>query len=406
MDNHQDLLKQLRIERQANASRKRPRWLLPLVLAVAGVAAWMVVGSHRAVEVETTLARSVADSGPVSLLDASGFVTARRVATVSSKVTGKVREVLIEEGQSVQEGDILATLDDTDAKAAMGLSQAQKNAAKALLAELRVNLDLADRELVRQTDLVGKRLASQQSLDTARAAVAALHARIASQQSQIEVATRSIGVTQQQLDNTVVRAPFTGVITVKAAQPGEMISPISAGGGSIRTGIGTLVDMDSLEIQVDVNEAYIGRVQANMPVVAVLNAYQDWKIPGRVLAIVPAADRTKATVKVRIALEAKDNRIVPDMGVRVSFLETPVAGAPKPSGAWVAASAVTTDNGKSVVFVVDHDRARKVAVEVGDKRDADQLIKLGLRGGETVVVAPPAGFGDGQKVRLKVAATR
>lgn len=406
MDNHQDLLKQLRIERQANASRKRPRWLLPLVLAVAVVAAWMVVGSQRAVEVETTLARSVADSGPVSLLDASGFVTARRVATVSSKVTGKVREVLIEEGQSVQEGDILATLDDTDAKAAMGLSQAQKNAAKALLAELRVNLDLADRELVRQTDLVGKRLASQQSLDTARAAVAALHARIASQQSQIEVATRSIGVTQQQLDNTVVRAPFTGVITVKAAQPGEMISPISAGGGSIRTGIGTLVDMDSLEIQVDVNEAYIGRVQANMPVVAVLNAYQDWKIPGRVLAIVPAADRTKATVKVRIALEAKDNRIVPDMGVRVSFLETPVAGAPKPSGAWVAASAVTTDNGKSVVFVVDHDRARKVAVEVGDKRDADQLIKLGLRGGETVVVAPPAGFGDGQKVRLKVAATR
>jgi len=406
VDNHQDLLKQLRIERQANASRKRPRWLLPLVLAVAVVAAWMVVGSQRAVEVETTLARSVADSGPVSLLDASGFVTARRVATVSSKVTGKVREVLIEEGQSVQEGDILATLDDTDAKAAMGLSQAQKNAAKALLAELRVNLDLADRELVRQTDLVGKRLASQQSLDTARAAVAALHARIASQQSQIEVATRSIGVTQQQLDNTVVRAPFTGVITVKAAQPGEMISPISAGGGSIRTGIGTLVDMDSLEIQVDVNEAYIGRVQANMPVVAVLNAYQDWKIPGRVLAIVPAADRTKATVKVRIALEAKDNRIVPDMGVRVSFLETPVAGAPKPSGAWVAASAVTTDNGKSVVFVVDHDRARKVAVEVGDKRDADQLIKLGLRGGETVVVAPPAGFGDGQKVRLKVAATR
>jgi len=406
VDNHQDLLKQLRIERQANASRKRPRWLLPLVLAVAVVAAWMVVRSQRAVEVETTLARSVADSGPVSLLDASGFVTARRVATVSSKVTGKVREVLIEEGQSVQEGDILATLDDTDAKAAMGLSQAQKNAAKALLAELRVNLDLADRELVRQTDLVGKRLASQQSLDTARAAVAALHARIASQQSQIEVATRSIGVTQQQLDNTVVRAPFTGVITVKAAQPGEMISPISAGGGSIRTGIGTLVDMDSLEIQVDVNEAYIGRVQANMPVVAVLNAYQDWKIPGRVLAIVPAADRTKATVKVRIALEAKDNRIVPDMGVRVSFLETPVAGAPKPSGAWVAASAVTTDNGKSVVFVVDHDRARKVAVEVGDKRDADQLIKLGLRGGETVVVAPPAGFGDGQKVRLKVAATR
>lgn len=401
MDNHQDLLKQLRIERQANTTRKRPRWLWPMVLLVAVVGVVAIVRSQRTVEVETTLARSVADGGPVSLLDASGFITARRIATVSSKVTGKVREVMIEEGQAVHEGDILATLDDTDAQAAMGLSRAQKSAANALLAELKVNLKQAERELVRQTDLVTKHLASQQALDTAQTTVAALHARIASQQSQIEVAARSISVTQQQLDNTIVRAPFTGVITVKAAQPGEMISPISAGGGSIRTGIGTLVDMDSLEIQVDVNEAYIGRVQANMPVVAVLNAYQDWKIPGRVLAIVPAADRTKATVKVRIALEAKDSRIVPDMGVRVSFLETLVAGAPKPSGAWVAASAVQTEDGKSVVFVVDKNHVRRVEVELGDKRDADQLIKLGLRGGETVVMAPPPGLGDGQKIRLK-----
>ena len=187
----------------------------------------------------------------------------------------------------------------------------------------------------------------------------------------------------------------------KAAQPGEMISPISGGGGSIRTGIGTLVDMDSLEVQVDVNEAYIGRVQPKMPVEAVLNAYPEWKIPGEVIAIIPTADRSKATVKVRIQLASKDTRIVPDMGVRVSFLETTKPGAAKPTGVWVPTRAVQTVEGKSNVFVVEEDKVASVAVTAGEVRDVDQMISAGLKGGETVVLSPPKGLKDGSRVTLK-----
>ncbi len=405
MESHQEMLKQLRIKRTGGHPRSRAIgwwWLLAVLLLVGGF--WFYRG-NAPLPVETAVARAAADAGPVSLLDASGFVTARRIATVSAKITGKVREVFIEEGQQVQEGQILASLDDADAQAALHLSEAQHRAAQAQLAEIRANLDLARRDLARQQDLVRQQLTSQQSLDNADTNVKALSARIASQQAQVEVTSKSIAVTRQQLDNTIVRAPFAGVITVKAAQPGEMISPISAGGGSIRTGIGTLVDMDSLEIQVDVNEAYIGRVTPGMPVQAVLNAYPEWKIPGRLLAIIPTADRSKATVKVRIAIDSKDRRIVPDMGVRVSFLETPVAGAAKPTGVWIPAAAVITADKQSAVFIVGNgDEAKRIAVTLAEKRDADQRVEGALKSGARVIIDPPAGLADGRRVQLKPAA--
>src|SRR5467141_1891827 len=172
-----------------------------------------------------------------------------------------------------------------------------------------------------------------------------LRARLANLQEQIKVAQESLAVAQVQLDNTVIRAPFSGVVIAKSAQPGEMISPISAGAGFTRTGIGTIVDMDSLEIQVDVNESYINRVTSEQPVEATLNAYPDWKIPGSVIAIIPTADRSKATVKVRVAIRSKDPRIVPDMGVRVAFLGAPSAApaGPVAQGVLVPADAVRSD---------------------------------------------------------------
>jgi RND family efflux transporter MFP subunit len=217
----------------------------------------------------------------------------------------------------------------------------------------------------------------------------------------VEVARDQLDIAVLGTDNTVIRAPFTGVIVTKAAQPGEMISPISGGGGSIRTGIGTLVDMDSLEVQVDVNEAYIGRVQPSMPVEAVLNAYPDWKIPGAVIAIIPTADRSKATVKVRITLNSKDPRIVPDMGVRVSFLETAKPGAPKPTGVFVPTRAVQTVDGKTTVFVVRDGKAVQAEVTAGEARDADQAITAGLKAGDVVVLSPPKGLKDGGRVTTK-----
>ena len=276
-----------------------------------------------------------APKGPAtgSVLDASGYVTARRQATVSAKITGKVTEVLIEEGMRVQEGAVLARLDDTEAKAQLALARAQLAAARSQQAEIRAQLEQAERDHERQAELFRRQLVAAQSLDAAVAQRDMLRAKLAATAEQIRVAEESVAVAQVQLDNTVIRAPFSGVVIAKAAQPGEMISPISAGGGFTRTGIGTIVDMDSLEIQVDVNESYINRVTPEQPVEATLNAYPDWKIPGAVIAIIPTADRSKATVKVRIAIKQKDKRLVPDMGVRVAFLSPPSAARGRAGGA-------------------------------------------------------------------------
>lgn len=401
MNSPADLLKELRIDRRPGAIRRKKRWPIFVGAGVAVLVALFLVFGSRPTEVETARARSAAEGGPASVLDASGYVTARRIATVSSKITGKVKEVLIEEGQRVAEGEVLARLDPVDADAQRELAHSQVAAAQSQLAEAQAQLRLADRTLQRQKALAARQLIAASALDTAVADRASRVARLASLQRSIQVARDQLQIASLGQDNTVIRAPFAGVIVTKAAQPGEMISPISGGGGSIRTGIGTLVDMDSLEVQVDVNEAYIGRVQPRMPVEAVLNAYPEWKIPGEVIAIIPTADRSKATVKVRIELKTKDPRIVPDMGVRVSFLETRKAGAPAATGVWVPTRALATRDGKPVVFVVTDDKVAMLPVTTGEVRDVDQMISAGLKGGETVVLAPPDALRDGSRIAVK-----
>ncbi len=402
-----DLLKELSINRGADGQKKKRRiWPIVAIVVLVIIAGLMVMSRFKPTEVETAKARSAAEGGPASVLDASGYVTARRIATVSSKITGKVKEVMIEEGQSVEEGQILATLEAVDASAQQDLSQSQLASARSQLAEAQAQLKLAEKNLVRQRELAAKKLVAASSLDAAIAERDSRAARLVSLQRSVTVAEDQLKISNNGVDNTVIRAPFKGVIVTKAAQPGEMISPISAGGGSIRTGIGTLVDMDSLEVQVDVNEAYIGRVQPKMPVDAVLNAYPDWKIPGDVIAIIPTADRSKATVKVRIALNSKDTRIVPDMGVRVSFLETRDPKAPKPSGVWAPERAVIKKDGKDVVFVINNGIVKQTEVTVGDKRDADIMISKGLVGGETLVLGPSEKLRDGSKVVEKAAAAK
>jgi len=374
---------------------------VPLVVVgvlVAAIAAW---SSTRPVTVETAQARAAAELGTASVLDASGYVTARRIATVSSKVTGKVREVLIEEGQRVAEGEVLAYLDPADAEAQRDLAGAQLASSRSQLVEAQAQLTLANQTLKRQKELAARQLVAASSLDAAVADRDSRAARLVSLRRAVQVAQDQLAITALGVDNTIIRAPFAGVIVAKAAQPGEMISPISAGGGSIRTGIGTLVDMDSLEVQVDVNEAYIGRVTPKMPVEAVLNAYPEWKIPAEVIAIVPTADRSKATVKVRIALKSKDTRIVPDMGVRVSFLDEAKPDAPPPAGAFVPERALVTVDGASHVFTVVDGKAKRVPVTLGEKRDSDQQVLTGLSGGETVVLSPSQKLGDGDKVAVK-----
>jgi RND family efflux transporter MFP subunit len=369
---------------------------------LAGLFAAWFFSREKPIEVKVATARSMpATSTGTSVLDATGYVTARRQATVSAKITGKVREVRIEEGQHVAAGEILATLDDSEARVEVDLRRAQVAAAHAQQAQADAESANANREFVRAQELADKKLISVSALDTARSQNEALQAWASSQKSAVRVANEALKAAQVQLDNTIVRAPFTGVVTVKAAQPGEMISPISAGGGSIRTGIGTIVDMDSLEIQVDVSEAYINRVQPEQRVEAVLNAYPDWRIPANVIAIVPTADRSKATVKVRIALGTKDPRIVPEMGVRVAFLESKPAAGPAaalPRGVLVPSASIRQDDGKDVVFLLRDGHAERRAVSLAGTLGDSREVQAGVSANDVVIVGAPNTLKDGDAV--------
>lgn len=406
-----ELLKQLRIDRDAppEESPSRTRLWIGLAIAVVAIAAaaiWLI-SREPAIEVTVVAARALPSTGAgTSVLDATGYVTARRQATVSAKITGKVRDVRIEEGQRVEAGDILATLDDAEAQVEVQLRLAQLESVRSQQAEAVSASANAERVLHRQEELSQRKLTSVAALDLARTEAEAWRARVASQGSAVRVAQQSLQAARVQLDNTIVRAPFSGVVTVKAAQPGEMISPISAGGGSIRTGIGTIVDMDSLEIQVDVSEAYINRVQAGQQVEAVLNAYPEWRIPAAVIAIVPTADRSKATVKVRIALGTRDPRIVPEMGVRVAFLEerggaAADGGSPPPRGVLVPVSAIRQDGDTDIVFLMRDGRAERRAVTLGGTSGDSRQVQAGVAAGDPVIVDAPADLTDGDAVTVR-----
>jgi len=332
-----------------------------VVLGVVGAGAWYWATALQAVSVKVApvTARGGNAAAPGAVLNASGYVVARRRATVSSKVTGKVLDVLLEEGQPVREGQILAHLDDTQPRATLALAEAQLASARKAAAEDQARLQQAEVTLQRRAALVKENVVGKAELDEAQSEVDSLKARIAYTQQQIGVAEQQVNLQKTNLADMVVRAPFSGIVVSKDAQPGEMISPVSAGGGFTRTGIGTIVDMSSLEIEVDVNETYINRVMPNMKVDAVLDAYQDWHIPAHVITTIPTADRQKATVRVRIAFEQMDPRILPDMGVKVSFLrdEEPAATAAQPGVARmvVPKAAVRTSDGRTVVFVAKDD---------------------------------------------------
>lgn len=393
----------LRIERSPELKPQPKMWLVvagAALLLFAGAAFWWHSRSD-AVEVRIVVARDVASGGKgeQTVLNASGYVTARREATVSSKVTGKVVEVLIEEGMKVKEGRVLARLDDTNIKAGLDVAQAQLASAKAALAETEAQLKDAHQEFQRTTELAKQHIASQSDLDKAESDAKSLEAHLAQQKLDVVVAERQVAMWQQQMDDMVIRAPFDGVVTTKDAQPGEMISPVSAGGGYTRTGIGTIVDMNSLEIEIDVNESYINRVEPGQPVEATLDAYPDWKIPCKVIAIIPTADRQKSTVKVRVGFDQLDPRILPDMSVKVAFRGG--GGATAGHAVMVPKSAVQSHDGRDVVFVARNGRAERRAVTVSDTQGDDSVLSAGVSAGEQVIVDAPAGLADGMAVKKK-----
>lgn len=406
MNSSADLLKELRIDRSAPPPSSQRGWWIGVAAVVVVLAlvlgGWALFWRDRAAEVKTAQVIAIGSGGgSASVLDATGYVVARRMATVSSKITGKVREVLIEEGQSVAAGQVMATLDPIDADAQRQLAASQVGAARSQIGSVQAQVREAEANATRLGSLVKQQLVSKAQYDQAIAQRDALRAQLSTAQRNAQVAGDQLRIAEHGVDNTVVRAPFAGVVIAKAAQPGEIVSPLSAGGGFTRTGIGTIVDMDSLEVEVDVGEAFIGRVQPKMPVEATLNAYPDWKIPAEVIAIIPTADRGKATVKVRVALKQRDARIVPDMGVRVSFLEKaqPQATTRKP-GVLAATAAIVSRDGKDVAFVVDGEKVARRELRIGRTLGDDREVLEGLADGETVVLDPPADLVDGARVRV------
>jgi HlyD family secretion protein len=411
MDDKSALLGQLKIDRDARPQEGGSgKWLVlgALVLVAGAAGAWFLFKPAAAIPVRAaTVVALTSASGAGSVLDASGYVIARRQATVSSKVTGKVVELYIEEGKPVKQGEVLARLDDTNVRAQLALSESQLDAAKAAQAEVKVQLIEGERQLRRTRELHERKLVSDAAIDNAQSTVDSLKARLESAQQNVSVAERGVSVQRRQIDDMVVRAPFNGVITVKNAQVGEMISPLSAGGAGTRTGIGTLVDMESLEVEVDVNENFINRVRPGQRVEAVLNAYPDWKIPCSVIAVIPTADRSKATVKVRIKIDAKDARIIPDMGVRVAFLpeEDKAQQAPgqaeAPRGVLIPAEAVKDDAGTTVVFVLKGETVERRAVKLGETRGGQVQVIAGLSGGEQVALGELAKLADGARIEIQ-----
>ena len=405
------LLSQLRIggeQREDEGEGGRRRLWLALagvaILALVGAAAWWLLAVRPIVVQTATAVAPGSGGGAGAVLQAAGYITARRQATVSTQITGTLTEVLIEEGVRVEKGQVIARLEDSGLRASLALAEANVKSSEAQVKTAQAQLGQAEADSQRQQSLVASGMATQQFAEQSRTAVATATAQLDARRREADAARAQVTAARVNFDYSVVRAPFAGVVTVKAAQVGEIVSPLSAGGGFTRTGVGTIVDMDSLEIDVDVNEAYINQIRPDMPAEAVLSAYPDWKIPAHVIAIVPAADRGKATVKVRVGLDQKDPRIVPDMGVRVAFLGQKASpAAPAPKGVLLPPAAIVQrGGGKSVVFVVENGKAAERAVApAAQDVGAMKLVPDGVKAGERVVVSPPPALQDGASVAIE-----
>ena len=382
MNEKKDLLNDLKIDRSEDNEPessfiKRLGFVLVSIIILFLVLTQLgFLSQDEIIEVDAYKAKSAnqSNNSTSSVLDASGYVTARMQATVSSKITGKVLEVYIEEGMFVEKDQILAQLDDSTVQAELKFAETQ--------------LQEARRVFNRTLELRKDNLASQASLDAAESQLDGLKARL--------------DISKQIVSDMKIRAPFSGVVINKAAQPGEMISPVSAGGGFTRTGIGTIVDMDSLEVEVDVNESYINRVQPGQPAITNLNAYPEWDINSEVIAIIPTADRNKATVKVRIGLLEKDQRVLPDMGAKVPFLkEQSNAKAVVLEGVIVPSTSVMKEGASSFVFLIKNGIIVKTKVQVESTSANYARIINGIKNGDSVVINSNNGLQDGQEVVIK-----
>jgi RND family efflux transporter MFP subunit len=380
--------------------------LVILILAVVLITAWWFFANKtESLVVQVATATSAQnETATAASLDATGYVVANRQATVAAKIIGKLSHVYFEEGQHVKAGQILATLDSTNVAATLNQAKAQVELARSTLKGKESVLEISQRLLQRQQKLQASGWVSRDAVDNLAATIESQRNDVQIAKGQLAVQEATMQVVQRNMDDTTVRAPFDGVVTVKAAQPGEIISPSSGGGGFTRTGICTIVAMDSLEVNVDVNENFINRIRAGQAAIITLNAYKDWQIPAEVIAVVPTADRAKATVGVRLAFKQRDARILPQMGVNVRFLSNaePASNVPvQDKGVVIPSSAVKAEGESSVVFVVNNNTVERRVVTLGATSGSSQKVLSGLRSGEKVAIGDISKLANGVTVQIK-----
>jgi RND family efflux transporter MFP subunit len=419
MDDKNQLLNQLRIDRTTDMPDEGStrRWVLIgvsiVLVLVLGIGGYWLLTRPTGIAVQEAVAKEVAGGSSgggtasgASMLDASGYIVARRQATVASKLIGRVVEVSIEEGQKVEKDQIIGRLDDSNYRANLEQARAQLAQAEANLHASQIAFDDAKPIFQRNEQQMKAAVISAQTFDAAKATYNAAEADLAVRTRGVALARAGLEVAQRNLDDTIVRAPFTGVVTVKAAQAGEIVSPSSAGGGYTRTGIGTIVDMNSLEVEVDVSENFINRVRPDQPATVKLNAYPDWEIPAHVIAIIPTADRSKATVKVRVGFQQGDPRVLPDMGARVSFLSEATKDASNATQRAVAAvlippEAVQPNGDTGTVFIINgNNTVERRVVRLGARTSDGQLVLSGLPSGSRVASSNLAALSDGVKIHV------
>jgi RND family efflux transporter MFP subunit len=410
-------LGQLRIDRDApppavKRAFRRALWLAgaTLVLGVA-IVLWLRGGSAVPVQVVTVGAREAVgggggDAGGAGVgVVANGYVVARTKAAVSAKIPGRLASLGVSEGSFARKGDVIARLDNADYTAAVGQAEAQVATARATLIELTADRDQLQREFARVRDLhtQNPNLVSQQEVEAADSRARQGDARVQAQQARVEAAAAALRLAQANFENTVIRAPFTGTVLRKEAEVGEVVAP-SVGGGLTRGAVVTMADLSTLEVEVDVNEAYIARVGSAQPARITLDAYPDTTFRGRVRQVVPTADRQRATVQVKVAILEHDPRILPEMGAKVEFLEEAAlraaAGPVAPRRLTVPAAAIRSENGRAVAWLVREGRLERREVDAGPVSGSLREIRSGLSGGEVLLVGGVENPRAGQRVRV------
>lgn len=398
-------LSKLKIERGAKAQvpgqRSRRRKWIRIGLAVLALAAAAVFISRQGggkAEVETVTVSQAYPSQNYTLLNATGYVVAQRKAALSSKATGRLEWLGVLEGSRVKKDEVIARLENRDVSATLGQAQANIKVAQANLEQGQAELLDAQQALKRAGELLAQKFIAAASYDSAQARYNKAKAAISAQRAGIAAAQASAQSAQVALDQTVIRAPFDGVILTKSANVGDNITPFSSAADS-KGAVVTIADMDTLEVEADVSESSLSRIKVDQPAEIQLDAFPELRLAGVVSRMVPTVDRSKATLLVKVRFIDHDPRVLPDMSAKVAFLSKPVTAGDKAAVTAVQPAAIATRDGKAVVFVVADGKLRQVAVSSG--RKVGELVEVGgVKPGDKVVANPDAKLHDGQPVSV------